>query len=337
MRHAQNHKFNSGLERRTITGVLAIFALAIAGLLVYATAPGSVVADSSHSPSATRAERINHRISMRPELAAAQPALATPFFATITVDRTDDVAAASACTAAASDCSLRGAVAFANANPGTTISIPAGTYQLNIPGGATEGFSGNNSIGDLDITANNTIISGAGAATTVIQQTAPNDRVIEVNPNLLANFTFSISDVTITGGKETTAVGGGGMISGSINNTMSVTNCVISGNSASGAGTFGGGGISHEGGNLTITGCTFSGNSTSGSGGGLGFTGGDPLIRQPSNGVLTISGSTFSNNTANSGAAGGGAADLFNFNLSNDVFNISSSTFSGNAAPAARG
>lgn len=336
MRHAQNHK-NSGLERRTITGVLAIFALAIAGLLVYATAPGSVVADSSRSASVTRAERTNHRISMRPEVAASAPALPAPFFATITVDRTDDVAAASACTAAASDCSLRGAVAFANSNPGTTISIPAGTYQLNIPGGATEGFSGNNSIGDLDITANNTTISGAGAATTVIQQTAPNDRVIEVNPNLLANFTFSISDVTITGGKETTAVGGGGMISGSIGNSVSVTNCVFSNNSASGSGTFGGGGISHEGGNLTITGTTFSNNSTTGSGGGLGYTAGDPLIRTPSTGTLTITGSTFSGNSANSAAAGGGGADLFNFNSGVGTYNISSSTFSANTAPNGRG
>ena len=40
---------------------------------------------------------------------------------TITVDRTDDTAAATACTGSTNDCSLRGAVIFANANPGTTI------------------------------------------------------------------------------------------------------------------------------------------------------------------------------------------------------------------------
>src|SRR6185437_2599757 len=151
----------------------------------------------SGSRSAGRSERTNHRISMHPEVAAAPAVLAPPFFATITVDRTDDTVAAAACTAAPNDCSLRGAVAFANINAGTTISVPAGTYQLNIPGGVTEGFSGNNTIGDLDITANNTTITGAGAATTIIQQTAPNDRVIEVNPNLDANFSTTISDVTI--------------------------------------------------------------------------------------------------------------------------------------------
>ena len=332
MRHAQKKKFNSRFERRTITGVLAIFALAVAGLLLFATAPGSAVADSSRSLSVVRTERSNPRISMRHEAAAALPA---PFFAAITVDRTDDAAAASACTAAANDCSLRGAVAFANANPGTTINVPAGTYQLNIAG-TGEGLTGNNSIGDLDIRGNNTIIAGAGAASTIIQQTTANDRVIEVNPDLLANFNFTISDVTITGGKETTAVGGGGIISGSIGNNVTVTNCVFSNNSATGTGTLGGGAISHEGGNLTITGTTFANNSTSGSGGGLGYTAGDPQIRTPSTGTLTISGSTFSGNSA-AGATGGGGADLFNFNLGSGTYNINSSSFSNNSATTSRG
>ncbi|HJU61866.1 MAG TPA: hypothetical protein VJ864_07450, partial [Candidatus Binatia bacterium] len=230
--------------------------------------------------------------------------MAAVMFATIDVDRTDDAAAASACTAAANDCSLRGAVTFANANPGTTINVPAGTYQLNISG-AGEGFSGNNSIGDLDISGNNTIIAGAGAATTIIQQTTLNDRVIEINPNLVANFTTTISDVTISGGKETTGVGGGGIIAGSIGNSLTITNCVFSSNSATGAGTIGGGGIGHTGGDLTITGSTFSSNSTSASGGGVSYTAGDPLGRTPSSGTLSVSGSTFSTNTANSLAGGG--------------------------------
>src|SRR5262249_28184094 len=88
---------------------------------------------------------------------------------------------------------------------------------------------------------------------------------------------------------------------------------------------------------LTITGTTFSGNSTTGSGGGLGYTAGDPLIRTPSTGTLTITGSTFSGNTANSTAAGGGGADLFNFNAGLGTYNVSSSTFSNNSATAGRG
>src|SRR5687768_17528637 len=247
MLHAQFRKYISRFERRTFTRFLAVVALAIAGVL--ALAPGSTLARSSHSRSmgAGRGERSNSRISVRPQTAPARRTLTTnlavPFFASIGVDRTDDDAGASACTATLNDCSLRGAVAFANVNPGTTIVIPSGTYQLNIAGGAGEGFTGNNLIGDLDVRADDTIITGAGAATTIIQQTQPNDRVLEVNPDLLAGFNFSISDVTISGGKETTAVGGGGIIAGSIGNTMSVTNCVISGNSATGTCTFGCGGI----------------------------------------------------------------------------------------------
>ena len=326
MLHAQNRKFNGEFGRGTATTVAAIFSLVAASVLAFAIAPGEVFAEG-------RAERSNHRIRV-PSAAAAKSAATASFplpFAPIDVDRTDDAAAASACTAAPNDCSLRGAVAFANLNPGTTINVPAGTYQLNISG-AGEGFTGNNAIGDLDIRGNNTIIAGAGATTTIIQQTTANDRVIEVNPDLLSGFDFAISGVTITGGKETTAVGGGGIISGSINNTVSVTNCVISGNSATGAGTLGGGGMLHTGGSLTITGTTFLGNSTSSSGGGLGYTAGDPLIRTPSIGTLNISGSTFSANTANSVAAGGGGADLYNSNAGSGTYTINSSSFSSNNA-----
>ena len=329
MFHAQDRKSTNGITRRTVT----VFSLLVVSVLVFATAPRLVVVDAKLSPTvvAARSERNNPRISMHsPTAAVTNPA--SPFFATITVDRTDDVVSASACTAAASDCSLRGAVAFSNLNPGTTISVPAGTYQLNIAGGVGEGFSGNNSIGDLDVRGNNTTITGAGAASTTIQQTQPNDRVLEINPDLLANFNFAISGVTISGGKETTAVGGGGIVAGAINNTMSVTNCIITGNSATGTGTFGGGGIMVQGGSLTITGTTLSNNSTSTSGGGLSYTAGDPLIRTPSNGTLSLSSSTFSGNSAASVAAGGGAADLFDFNGSAGSYAISSSIFSSNTA-----
>jgi hypothetical protein len=288
-----------------------------------------------------RLERAAYHLRQRaPLVSANRTPMSAPMplmFASITVDRSDDAAAASACTAAPNDCSLRGAVSFANANPGTTIVLPAGTYQLNIPGGAGEGFSGNNAIGDLDIAASNTTISGAGAASTIIQQTQPNDRVIEVNPFLDPSFSASISDVTITGGHETTGVGGGGIISGSINNSLTVTNCVFSGNSATGAGTFGGGAISHSGGSLTITGSTFSSNSTSASGGAVGYSAGDPLGRTPSAGTLSVSGSTFNSNTANSISGGGGALDLFDSNLSTGTYNVNSSTFSNNHATTGNG
>ena len=324
---------NSHSKTNRITVRRLIASAFVLALIAVALLPNR--SSSSAAPKPPEKRNVRARMSGAKENASGATVM-SPMFAAITVDRTDDAPAASACTAAANDCSLRGAVAFANLNPGTTINVPSGTYNLAIAG-TGEGFSGNNSIGDLDIKGNNTSIVGAGSATTIIHQTSSGDRVVEVNPNLDANFTTSISGVTISGGTESTGVGGGGIISGSIGNSLTLSDCVISGNSATGAGTFGGGGISHEGGNLTITNCTFSGNSTSGSGGGVGFTGGDPLIRTPSNGVLTISGSTFSNNSASSVAAGGGAADLFNFNLSNDTFNINSTSFTGNSAPNGRG
>jgi predicted outer membrane repeat protein len=255
----------------------------------------------------------------------------------VTVDRTDDNPSASACTAAANDCSLRGAVAFANLNVGTTINVPAGTYALNIAGGALEGFSGDNSIGDLDVTASTTSIAGAGAATTIIQQTQPDDRVIETNPFLDAGFSFAISGVTISGGHETQSVGGGGIISGSIDNSVTVTNCIFSGNSATGAGSLGGGGIAHTGGNLTVTGTTFNSNSSTSSGGAISYSAGDPFGRTPSTGTLTVSGSTFTSNSSSSTAAGGGALDLYNFNLGSGSYSIDSSSFSGNNASGGSG
>lgn len=336
MIRSQHRKLNS--QRRSHAGLLiGIALLAVVGLS-FATIPRSAVAGSNGSP-VSPGERINHRISMRGPVANTSSANATPLlpFASITVDRTDDIPAAAACTVAPGDCSLRGALVFANLNPGTTINVPAGTYQLSIPGGATEGFSGNDLIGDLDVTGNNTSIIGAGAATTIIQQTQPNDRVIEVNPFLDANFTFSISGVTLSGGKETTAVGGGGIIAGSVGNSTSVSNCVITGNSASGGGTLGGGGLLVTGGSLTITGTTISSNSSTSSGGGLGYSAGDPQAITPSTGTLSVSGSTFSGNTANSIAGGGGGADLFNFNGGSGTYSVDSSTFSSNTAPTGRG
>ncbi len=326
-----------------VSFVLAL--LAVSGLALVVSVSSSAVGSRSgfeRAEAKGSKERVNDRKSARARSIAAPRAnmgmayLVPPPPSAVTVDRTDDAPGASSCTAAVNDCSLRGAVAFANLSPGTTINVPAGTYSLTVSG-AGEGFSGNNSVGDLDIAGNNTSIVGAGAASTIIRQTSSGDRVIEVNPFLDGSFTTSISDVTISGGTETTGVGGGGIISGSVDNSLTLTSCVISGNSATGLGTFGGGGVSHAGGNLTINGCTFSSNFTSGSGGGVGYSAGDPFGRFPSTGTLTVSGSTFASNTANSFAAGGGALDLFDFNQSTSVYNVASSSFSSNRATNASG
>lgn len=273
-----------------------------------------------------RSERGGRALSGNHSLGASLPLSPVPVVS-ITVDRTDDTSAASLCTAAANDCSLRGAVAFANSVPGTTIIVPAGTYNLTISGGVTtvqgsgEGFAGNNSIGDLDVTQSNTSIVGAGAASTVIDQTSSaNDRVIETNPFLASGFVFSISGVTIKGGN--TPDGGGGIVTGSFNNSTTISNCVFDDNHTIGNSSPGGA-IWNVGGTLNVSSCTFTGNSSANSAGGaIAMDNLDP-------GDLTITGSSFINNTTGANSSGGGAIA---FSGLGGTHNISTSSFAGNQA-----
>ena len=262
---------------------------------------------------------------------------------TITVDRTDDpnggaLAAASACTAAGNDCSLRGALQFANlpSNNNTTISLPAGTYILSTNGTNASGCDGN-TVGDLG--ANQTMsITGAGAATTIIRQTGTGpandgDRVMCMNEPFTLNLVYNFSGFTMVGGRDGTAantgsvIGGAGIIGGEKGNVLTLTSVVLANNqvTAIGSGNAGGGGIQITGGDFNVTNCTIGGsaapgaytdrtstntaNSQQGSGGGLMFTPSAPT-HTASTGILTVTGSTFSRNTASSLTAGGGGADL---------------------------
>ena len=252
---------------------------------------------------------------LREGSASASSIISAPT-AIISVDRTDDTAAASACTGATNDCSLRGAVTFANANAGTQINLAATNYNLTISGGIStqgtgEGFTGNNTIGDLDVTMDTSSIVGLGANSTTITQTTPtagspsNDRVIELNPPLAANFDFTITGVKLTGGKSPD--GGGAMIGGNINNTTGISSCSIIGNQAIGLSSPGGGTWNIGGGNVTIASCTYQSNSSDPSSGGAvnqanaGFAG--------SVGILQITGSTFGGNTTALGNSANGAAN----------------------------
>ena len=108
-------------------------------------------------------------------LLAAVPSRAASF----AVDRTDDEPTATACTAAANDCSLRGAILAANAlaasaSPeASTIALPEGTYALTQSSSCTyrlndEGFTRTSSQLPLCINAEVTLV-GDGAETTVIE------------------------------------------------------------------------------------------------------------------------------------------------------------------------
>jgi predicted outer membrane repeat protein len=295
-------------------------------------------------------------------LGLARPAPAGPLAVPITVDRTDDTAAASACTAAANDCSLRGAVLFANANPGMTITVPAGTYQLTIAGSSgspaeTDGLCHNANVGDLDVSGDNTTINGAGPSSTIIQQTT-SDRVICLNPSVADNFVFHMSGVLITGGRETTGVGGAGIVGGGFHNQTFLSDCAFSNNRMTASASIGGGAIGMQGGDVSITNCAIGAANPPGtnqadmtlsnysgtSGAGLSFLSGDITLGhgggvRTTTDTLTLSSSTFTNNVADSGASGGGGADLFVFDNpgGGGNFNISNTAFTGNKAPTANG
>ena len=256
----------------------------------------------------------------------------------ITVDRTDDPAVTDAGSGAADLFRLAkrlqpaGATLVANANPGTTINIPAGTYQLTISGGTTEsdGQCEDATVGDLDISGNDTTIIGAGAASTIIEQTSSSDRVICVDQFLAGDFNFTIQDLTITGGRETHGVGGGGMISGDQGDVTTVTDVVFSNNQASGAGSPVGGGLANGAGALTITGSTFDANQSAGSGGGLYYSNNN----DGGSDTLSLTDSTFTNNVSTDGNGGG----LITTQAS-AAYTVTGNTFTGNKAEgaAARG
>jgi len=195
-------------------------------------------------------------------LLAARPAAA----ATFTVTRTDDPAPG-ACLPA--DCSLREAVIAANAAPGSTVNVPAGTFTITISGG--DDAATNPTIGDIDILAAMTI-NGAGVNSTFVQSGATPfsgiHRIFDNHSTTLVTITnmtirnghiavgvdssfagcvrnngvLTLDTVTITGCQ--THIGSGGV--GSFH-TLNVVNSNITGNkvSAPDAGSFvSGGGIS---------------------------------------------------------------------------------------------
>ena len=277
--------------------------------------------------------------------------------ATFVVDRVDDtnVAGAQVASAAANDCSLRGAISKANATPGPDIIIfdPSTngtpfTLTLTNVGGLNEDA---NATGDLDITESLTII-GNGSTNTIIQAgtNATNgiDKVLAVNPAALAAINFSMSDLTVANGRNTQAFSspdfsysGGGMdFAGVGASSLTLTNVLFRSNTA----TTGYGGalnideVAPATSTITITNSQFTNNTSLRSGGGINIYG--------DNAQVTITGSTIANNqtagTSGVGAQGGG----INIRLTNQNngdgaptprVNIDSSTISGNASNGAGG
>ena len=255
-------------------------------------------------------------------------ALAAPgvaWSATFVVDRTDDnaSAAAQACTASASDCSLRGAILKANATAGAdTIQFSGNaTYTLTIPGDDDAAAQG-----DLDVTDSLTI-TGNGAANTIIQAgtTASNgiDKVFGLNPTCAPNVHVTMTGVTVRFGRNTFAhtaafedTGGGidfcGKGTGASSSSFELDNSTVTQNSTlinSGGDTghYGGGinidEVAPSTSTITLSNDTITNNMASTTGGGVNIFG--------DNEQVSITGGSISNNTTvgpnGFGASGGGA------------------------------
>ncbi len=218
----------------------------------------------------------------------AHPSHATTIAVTTTTDELD----------ADGDCSLREAVRAANGNVAVdacpagqndqtdTITVPAGTYTLTIAGNDNDATAG-----DLDIldnaAAKDLVLNGAGAATTIIQACAVDqrstpcpagqgivDRVFHIR-----DANVAISGVTIRHGvapRVNSVLPGSGIYSqrAILPPTLTLTDVVVTRNGITaydGLSIQGGGILNEYGGHLTLTRVTVSENADNSGTGGAGI------------------------------------------------------------------
>lgn len=214
--------------------------------------------------------------------------------------------------------SLREAIQIANQSAGAdTISFADGltgtvrltlgeiqvTDQVSIDGGGLVTISG-------DSLGNDALVDGVtdvAASTDGADLLADNSRLFNVTA---AAAEFGLSGLTLTGGRTTQNISGGGAVTAEDGVSVSIADSVISGNSTTGAGSDGGA-VNAEG-DLTVTSSTISGNSTSGV-----FADGGGLF----GGTITISGSTVvGNSTSGNYGNGGGVASEAGFTATANFF-----------------
>ena len=273
------------MQRNAITFVLAV-ALCVGAL---------VVPDQSTASNATTLRAIRET--------------PLPMFATtLDVDRTDDTAAATACTGAANDCSLRGAIIHANADVSATpviITLQAGTtYNLTLSNATQENAA---ATGDLDITTtlHSVTIAGGGSSTVIdasgLTSGNNHDRAFQITGS---GVTAIFQDLTIQNGSATDDGSSGASTNPTAQNSTRVGGCILNGAGidVNGVPVTSGGTITFT--NVTVQGCQVLGKGDTqvnahttleAWGGGLASIG---------TANVTISGSTFTTNSALGGNGG---------------------------------
>ena len=253
-----------------------------------------------------------------------------PTAANLTVDRTDDATVSNCVNGTPNDCTLRGAIAAANASSADdvinfdptvfstpqTITLTSSFSPLTIASNGTLTINGTGA-SQLTVSGNNAqrvfiISAGANATITAITVTGGNS-LGGANGGrgggILNNGGTTMLNNSVVSGNS--ALAGGGGIYSADNSATTLNNSTVSGNSAPDDG-----GISNNGGTTTLNNSTVSGNSATGNtGGGIGNN----------SGTITLNNSTISNNNATSFRGGG----INNFGTTT----LNSSTVSGNSAP----
>jgi CSLREA domain-containing protein len=257
-------------------------------------------------------------------LACVAPAGASA--ATFTVNAVGDHPA-DACDPGPGDCTLRDALAAANADPGTdTITLPAGTYAL------SEGF--------LAITGPVTISGPATAQPSVTIDAAYSDRFFDVSASAGA---VTIAHVRITHGQTNDLLGGSGVLQrggtvtldhdifDALSNNLSGGALLLQSGTMNLIDTEVSGTHAHRGGGLYVAGGAANVDRT------LwldndGTTGGGGAIYN-AGGTLSVTNSTFAANTANS-ARGGAIYAAASTALKNVTFEANSASGSGGGGSA---
>lgn len=241
--------------------------------------------------------------------------------ATFTVDRNDDTAAATACTAAANDCSMRGAVIASNAN-GVGADIitfnPGVAPQLTVvSGGGAENAA---ATGDLDVNGSLTVTGNAPTTLTTTYTNACGDcKLFGMNQTgAFSGINVGFSGMTMSGGVNNGAAfcgtffetgGGIDFFLQSTGNVFSLSGSVLQGNTVTGCTQSYGGGINIDSANTATPGGASAGsvtltNNTIQTSSAARESGGINMFADKHD--VTMTGNSITGNLSSAGTGGGG-------------------------------